>query len=68
VFFELLIVEISEIQHELKIHIQQTGDILRALNVAAHPVEGIGNAGKHHHVVPSGRDGFLLKKVTHGLK
>src|ERR1700674_2364354 len=38
---------ISEIEEQLKIHIRDAGVVLRPLDVAAHPVEGIGDAAKH---------------------
>ena len=47
VLLELLIVEIGEIKHQLEVHIEQARDVFRALDIAAHPVEGVGHAREH---------------------
>ncbi len=42
-----LVIEIPEVQEELQIDVHNARDVFRALEVAAHPIERIGDAGKH---------------------
>ena len=39
------------IQHQVQVHIQQPRRMLGALKIPAHPVQTIGNAGKHRHLL-----------------
>ena len=71
VLLELLVVEIGEVEHQLQVHVEQTRDVLRALYVAAHPVEGVGDAREHHLGVAPVADRLLGRgngsvKIAHG--
>ena len=41
------VVEVAEIEEELEVDVHEARDAFGALDVAAHPVEGIGDTGKH---------------------
>src|SRR5688500_16461692 len=47
VFGERGIVEVSEIEKELEIRINDTRGVFRALDVTAHPIEAVGDATEH---------------------
>src|SRR6267378_5334013 len=36
------------VQHELKVHFDEPGDVFRPLDIAAHPVNRVGNAAEHN--------------------
>ena len=38
---------IAKIEQELEIHIHDARDVFGPLDIAGHPVEGVGDAGKH---------------------
>ncbi len=42
--FLLLGPELGQVEHELEIDVEDAGDVLGPLGIAAHPVEGIGDA------------------------
>ena len=48
----LLVSAGGRIKHELQVDIDETGDVLGALDVAAHPVNGIGDAAEHYKGLP----------------
>jgi hypothetical protein len=41
---EALVIELSEIEKELEIHVHDARGVVRALNVAAHPVKAVGDS------------------------
>src|SRR6266850_7046226 len=41
------------VQHELKVHFDEPGDVFRPLDIAAHPVNRIGDAAEHVTCQPS---------------
>ena len=45
---EVGVVVAPEVEDELQVHLEEAGDVLRALDVAAHPVKGMGHAREHH--------------------
>ena len=59
VFLELLVVEIREVEHQLEVHIEQARHVLRALDIAAHPVEGVCDAREHYLRVATVADRLL---------
>ena len=36
-----------EVEHEVEVHVDEAGDVLRALHVARHPVDRVGDAAQH---------------------
>ena len=68
VFLKLIVIEICKIQHQLKVHVKEAGHILRALDVPAHPVKGVGDAREHDVAVAPVGDRLLCRggqKFTH---
>jgi hypothetical protein len=41
VFSEALVIELSEVEKELEIHIHDARGVVRTLDVATHPVEAV---------------------------
>ena len=48
VFLAVGLVEALEVEEKLEVDLEQTGDVFGALDVAAHPIEGVRDAGEHH--------------------
>jgi hypothetical protein len=47
VITQFLLIQTPEIQQQLKIHVNQSREVFRALNVTGHPKQGVGDAGEH---------------------
>src|SRR5207244_8587233 len=45
--FPLLAFSGRSVQHELKIYLDETSHVLRPLDIAAHPVNGVGDPAEH---------------------
>src|ERR1700694_3300652 len=43
-----------QIEHEIQVDVDETRDVLGALDVAAHPVDGIGDTTEHYRGTPRG--------------
>jgi len=62
-----LVIEITQIQQQLKVDIDNARDILGAFDVARHPVKTVGNAAQHGLFVAVKNPSVLAAPALRGI-